>query len=53
MVVTAVNIALDANISTVLERLYSAVNKCHPAYPSGANIIAGDFNQTYLKTKLR
>lgn len=52
MVVTAVNIPPDANISSALGHLYKTVNKQQRAYPDGVHIIAGDFNRACLRTVL-
>ncbi len=50
VIVTAVYIPPDANVSTALAILLDAINKQLRAHPNGAHTIAGDFNQADLKT---
>ena len=52
VIITAVYIPPDANISIALTYLHDSVNKQQPAHPDGVHIIAGDFNQAFLKTVL-
>ncbi len=52
VIVTAVYIPPDANVSTALALLLDAINKQLRAHPNGAHTIAGDFNQADLKTVL-
>lgn len=49
---TAVYIPPDANTSVALTQLHTTVNKHQWNHPDGVHIIAGDFNQTCLKTVL-
>ncbi len=49
---TAVYIPPDANITTTLGYLLTAISKQQRAYPDGVFIIAGDFNRASLKTVL-
>ena len=52
VIITAVYIPPDANISIALTYLHDSVNKQQQAHPDGVHIIAGDFNQACLKTVL-
>ena len=52
VIITAVYIPPDANISITLTYLHDSVNKQQQAHPDGVHIIAGDFNQACLKTVL-
>ena len=52
VIVTAVYIPPDANVSAALSQLYATVSKHQQAHPDGVHIIAGDFNQACLKTVL-
>lgn len=52
VIVTAVCIPPNANVSIALTLLLDSINKQQRAHPNGVHIIAGDFNQTDLKTAL-
>lgn len=52
VIVTAVSIPPDANVSTALAHLHSTINKQYRAYPDEVHIIAGYFNQLCLKNIL-
>ena len=49
---TAVYIPRSANVSMALGQLQFMVTKQQRAHPDGVHIIAGDFNQSNLKTVL-
>ncbi len=52
VIVTAVYIPPDANVSTALALLLDVINKQLCAHPNGVHTIAGDFNQADLKIAL-
>ena len=52
VIVAAVYIPPDANVSTALSLLLASINKQQLAHPDGAFIVAGDFNQACLKSVL-
>lgn len=52
VVVVAVYIPPDANASSALSCMLTAINKDQSSYPDGVFIVAGDFNHVNLKTVL-
>lgn len=52
VIITAVYIPPDANITTALGYLLTAISKQQRAHPDGVFIIAGNFNKANLKTVL-
>lgn len=52
VIVMAVYIPPDANVSAALSLLLDTINKQQLAHPDGALIVAGDFNRACLKTVL-
>lgn len=52
VIITAVYIPPDANVSTALSLLSNSINKQQESHPDGVHIIAGDFNQANLKSIL-
>nr|XP_043874450.1 uncharacterized protein LOC122764210 isoform X2 [Solea senegalensis]XP_043874509.1 uncharacterized protein LOC122764439 isoform X2 [Solea senegalensis] len=52
VIVVAVYIPPDANVSTALSLLLAIINKQQLAHPDGVFVVAGDFNKASLKTVL-
>ncbi len=52
IIITAVYIPPDANTTSALDYLLTAISKQQRDYPDGVYIIAGDFNKANLKTVL-
>lgn len=52
VLVTAVYIAPDVSVNTVLSQLHDVISRQQRAHPEGAFIVAGDFNRACLKTVL-
>lgn len=52
VIITAVHIPPDANVSTALSVLLHTINKHQWAHPDSVHIIAGDLNKATLKTVL-
>lgn len=52
VILTAVYIPPDANVSSALAHLHQNISKQHKIHPDGVHVIAGDFNQACLKSVL-
>lgn len=52
VLVTAVYKPPDANVAIALSQLHKVISRQQRAYPESAFIVAGDFNQSCLKTVL-
>ena len=52
VIIMAVYIPPDANVSIALNYLHGAISKQQQAYPDGVHIVAGDFNRACLKAVL-
>ncbi|XP_078236763.1 uncharacterized protein LOC140702313 [Pogona vitticeps] len=52
VIIIAIYIPHDANTTTSLSCLLTAISKQQQAYPDGVLVVAGDFNQANLKTIL-
>ena len=52
VLVTAVYVPPDANVSTAVSQLREVISRQQKARPEGAFVVAGDFNQACLKSVL-